>query len=199
MFWLWLACTQEPATKQAVGGEESAPVVQSKSLETADIKALKGEAIGLVKQFGGQLKPKLKGAMQSGGTVEAIKVCAESAPTIAQQVSTESGWTVKRVSLKARNATTATPDQWERETLAWFDAQQAAGVDPQTLVKAEIVEGTYRFMKAQPVEGLCLSCHGETLSPETEGALKEHYPNDVARGYELGQIRGAFSLSKVLD
>jgi len=33
---------------------------------------------------------------------------------------------------------------------------------------------------------------------QVEAALKQKYPNDKARGYELGQIRGAFSLSRDL-
>jgi len=60
---------------------------------------------------------------------------------------------------------------------------------------AEVVDGKLRFMKAQGVEQVCLNCHAAKLKPEVEAALKENYPLDQARGYNLGQIRGAFSLS----
>lgn len=202
MLWMWLACTNNP-TEETTAAADSPAVVSvstnASSTKTTDLDGLKAEAIGVVKQVGSQLKPQLTAAMQSGGTVQAITVCAEAAPQIVQSVSATSGWTVKRVSLKARNDKTAIPDAWERETLAWFDAQQALGVDAATLVKSETVNGVYRLMKAQPVEGVCLSCHGATLSPETESALQQHYPNDVAKGYTLGEVRGAFSVSKVLD
>ena len=63
---------------------------------------------------------------------------------------------------------------------------------------AEVVDGSYRFMKAQGVEAVCLSCHAAEIKPEVEAALKEKYPEDMARGYSLGQIRGAFSLTRDL-
>lgn len=209
MLWIWLACvksTTPTAQTAMVGVEQSTPSVVTESEPTEidveknvaepDLDAFELEAVALVKQFGGTLKPQLKAAIQAGGTVKAIEVCSQQAPQIAQSISTESGWSVKRVSLKARNSTNGTPDDWERETLEWFDAQVEAGVDASAMVKAEVVDGTYRFMKAQPVQGLCLSCHGEALSPDTETALLQHYPDDLARGYQLGQVRGAFSVQK---
>ena len=63
---------------------------------------------------------------------------------------------------------------------------------------AEIVDGRFRFMKAQGVEGVCLNCHAAEIKPEVEAALKQKYPDDRARGYTLGQIRGAFSLTRDL-
>lgn len=204
MIWLWLACAKmgSPTQTESIeAGVTETPVSASdldKTVDSVDMDALKSEGITVIQSFGGQLKPKLKAAMVEGGTVEAISVCSQEAPKIAQSVSESSGWTVKRVSLKARNDQTAIPDDWERLTLEWFDAQVAAGADASTLVKAEVVDGTYRLMKAQPVEGICLSCHGTMLSPETEEALQAHYPNDVARGYDLGQVRGAFSIQKTL-
>ena len=181
-----------------VGGHET-PISVSTTERSLDLDALTKEGLGIIQSFGGQLKPELKSAMQSGGTAQAISLCAEKAPAIATSLSQQTGWNVQRVSLKARNASSAQPDAWERATLEWFDAQVAEGVDASTLMKAEVVDGYYRLMKAQPVEGLCLSCHGTALSPETEVALQQYYPNDLARGYTLGQIRGAFSIEKVLD
>lgn len=156
------------------------------------------EAETLVKQFAGTLKPQLQVAMQQGGPVHAINVCAEEAPRIARQLSDSSGWQVKRVSLKARNASTAVPDNWEREILQQFDQRRAAGDLPQQLSAAAVVDGRFRYMKAQGVEPLCLTCHGKTLNPLVQTALQQRYPDDQATGYREGQIRGAFSLSKPL-
>jgi hypothetical protein len=50
-------------------------------------------------------------------------------------------------------------------------------------------------MKAIPTGAVCLACHGQTLAPEIQEALDTDYPHDRARGYELGQIRGAFSIT----
>ncbi len=163
-----------------------------------DMKALKKEAVSIVKKFGGTLKPQLKKALKSGGPVKAIDVCSKTAPEIAQKLSSETGWTVKRVSLKPRNSKTAGPDAWERKVLRQFDERQTKGELAKKMAYAEIVDGRFRFMKAQGVEQVCMNCHAGKVAPATEKALKHHYPDDKARGYSLGQIRGAFSLSKDL-
>ncbi|MCP4010494.1 MAG: DUF3365 domain-containing protein [Proteobacteria bacterium] len=166
--------------------------------DSVDKAALKAEAIGIVKQFGGTLKPQLKTALKEGGPAHAISVCSTTAPEIAKSLSQSTGWSVKRVSLKARNTETAMPDAWEKSVLAKFDERQAGGESAQKMAYAEVVDGQFRFMKAQGVEEVCLKCHAEKIAPETEKALQEHYADDNARGYTLGQIRGAFSLSKQL-
>ena len=163
-----------------------------------DMNELKAAAVRIVKQFGGSLKPELKRALQSGGPAHAISVCSDRAPAIARQLRNDSGWYLKRVSLKPRNVKTATPDAWERKVLQQFEQRQANGESADRLAHAEIVEGRFRFMKAQVVEGVCLGCHGTDLKPATEAALEQKYPQDEARGYSLGQIRGAFSLARDL-
>jgi hypothetical protein len=53
-------------------------------------------------------------------------------------------------------------------------------------------------MKAIPTGEVCLACHGSDITPEVAAAIDERYPDDMARGYSLGDVRGAFSLSKPL-
>ncbi len=174
-------------------------LVATQPAQTAEVdkQALKKEAVGIVKRFGGSLKPELKKALKSGGPAHAISVCSEKAPAIAHKLSTDTGWYVKRVSLKPRNPG-AKPDAWEEKVLQMFDQRQAKGEDPKKMAYAEVVDGKFRFMKAQGVEQVCLNCHAAKVKPEVEAALKEKYPHDKARGYSLGQIRGAFSLAKDL-
>lgn len=160
--------------------------------------ALRKDAMMMVKKFAGRLKPQLKEAMQEGGPVHAIEVCSSQAPAIAQSLTDESDWTVKRVSLKARNKTTATPDEWENKVLRQFDQRQQRGEDTASITYSEMVGGQYRFMKAQAVEPICLACHGQTIASEVLALLDKEYPHDMARGYKIGQIRGAISLSKKL-
>jgi len=169
-------------------------------LPAADVDSakLKQEAIGIVKEFGGSLKPELKQAIQVGGPAHAISVCAEKAPAIAQRLSNETGWIVKRVSLKARNSQSAIPDAWEMKVLKQFDQRQANGESASQMAYSEVVDDKFRFMKAQGVEAVCLNCHASEIKPDVEAALKENYPEDKALGYTLGQIRGAFSLTRDL-
>lgn len=163
-----------------------------------DKQQLKKEAISIVKKFGGSLKPQLGKAMKTGGPVHAVKVCSVEAPAIASRLSKETGWDIRRVSLKARNSKTAMPDSWEAKVLKEFDRRQAAGESVKKMAYAEVVNGQFRFMKAQGVEPVCLACHASDIGAPIEAAIKKIYPNDMARGYSLGQVRGAFSLIKDL-
>lgn len=164
-----------------------------------DEQMLKQEAMGIVKQFGGTLKPQLVKAMKEGGPVHAIDICATQAPKIAKQLSEKTGWEVKRVSLKMRNTNTATPDVWERGILEEFDVKQASGTKAGKLTASIVQDGKFRFMKAQGAQPVCLTCHGTNIKPKVQEALNKHFPKDLATGYTLGQVRGAFSLSKILE
>ena len=157
------------------------------------------QARALAQEFVGLLKPRLKQAMDEGGPTRAIAVCADAAPAIADALSTRSGWTVERVSLKSRNASRAAPDPWERSVLLEFDRRQAAGEDAANISFGEIVGNRYRYMQAQGVEPLCLLCHGKGLADDVQETLKQYYPDDWAVGYSLGEVRGAISLSTAVE
>lgn len=154
----------------------------------------------LVQRLGGELKKELA----AGGPENAIKVCKTVAPTIASELSAQSGWQVRRVSLKTRNPMIGTPDAWEQKVLAEFDRRVAAGEKAETLEYSEIVSepaGRYfRYMKALPVQGLCLNCHGtpETVAEGTRARLAAEYPHDRATGYREGQVRGAVTIKRPL-
>lgn len=172
----------------------SGPDEPQAELSAAELTALQQQAAGLAGQFVGTLLPTLQQAMQSGGAVNGINVCSVQAPLIAQNLSEESGWQVKRVSLKARNSELATPDAWETAVLQEFDQRQQAGEPAGQINKAELVEGEFRYMQAQPAGAVCLTCHGTDIAPEVSAALAQHYPMDAATGYLEGQIRGAISM-----
>lgn len=163
-------------------------------------EALLGEA----RKVAMTLPPKLLAALQEeikkSGPEGAIPVCKDMAPKMAGEISQQTGWKIKRVSLKPRNEARAVPDDWEKAILEDFDKRAAAGEAPAQLEKGEKVGNEYRYMKALPVQPLCLSCHGpaEQLSPAVKSALSKYYPNDRATGYSVGQIRGAISIRKPL-
>jgi hypothetical protein len=154
------------------------------------------QAQALAGQFVGALLPTLQAAMQEGGPVQGIQVCAEAAPRIAADLSLASGWQISRVSLRARNQQTAVPDAWEAEVLSDFDLRQRAGEPAGQLNQAAMVNGQFRYMQAQPTGELCLTCHGSSISSDVRAALAQHYPADTATGYVAGQVRGAISLRK---
>jgi hypothetical protein len=120
---------------------------------------------------------------------------------MAQAASEQTGWQIRRVSLRNRNPR-AVPDAWERETLEDFDRRAAAGEAPASLerVTLQTVDGKplQRYMRALPTQGLCLGCHGPAaqLAPGVAERLNALYPDDRAVGYSPGQIRGAITLKR---
>lgn len=171
------------------------------SLAQASDEGLLSEA----RAVAGSLPPKLQASLQAeigqSGPEGAIAVCKDMAPKIAAEITSQSGWKIKRVTLKARNASRAHPDPWEKAALEDFDARVAAGESPAQLEKAAQFGNEYRYIKALPVQNLCLSCHGpkDQISPAVNAALDQHYPNDQATGYSAGQIRGAISVRKAIE
>ena len=170
------------------------------TLAHANDDALLGEARKVAAMLPPKLLVALQEEMSKSGPAGAIPVCKDMAPKMAGEISQQTGWKIKRVSLRARNDARAIPDAWEKAALEDFDQRAAAGESPAKLEKGEKIGSEYRFVKALPVQPLCLSCHGsaEQLSPAVKSALGQHYPNDRATGYTEGQIRGVISIRKPL-
>ena len=152
--------------------------------------------------------PKVVNAMQEAvaakGVAEAIPVCKEQAPLLIKEKRQETGWDIRRVSLKTRNAERGTPDLWEVRQLADFNIRAANGEKPETLEKSEVVsidgKPVFRYIKALPVGDVCLKCHGpaESLDAGLQAKLSASYPHDQATGYAKGQIRGALTVKRPL-
>ena len=164
------------------------------------------ESRAVIKAFAGELKTELGKSMKAGGPVASIDVCNKIAPAIATKLSAKHGMKVGRTSARPRNSLNA-PDTWEAAVLEKFEERRAAGENPAEMAYFETVENgdskDFRFMKAIGMPPLskmpCLKCHGENIDPAVIAKLDELYPDDKARGYRAGQIRGAFTLSKPLN
>ena len=153
--------------------------------------------------------PKVVATMQTAvseqGPVKAIAVCKDKAPQLLQELRQQTGWKIRRVSLKTRNDTTGTADAWEARQLADFNIRVANGEKAATLEVGEIVsdakgQRSFRYLKALPVAPVCQSCHGqpEAMSDELKAALAKDYPHDRATGYREGDVRGALSVTRPL-
>lgn len=152
--------------------------------------------------------PKVVGMMQetvaAQGAMAAIPVCKETAPQLLKEQADKTGWSMRRVSLKTRNADRGTPDGWEVRQLADFNIRAANGEKVETLEHGEVVsengKSIYRYIRAIPVGPVCISCHGapELIEANLRTELNKHYPNDHSMGYAIGQIRGALTVKRPL-
>lgn len=162
------------------------------------------EARQLIGSLATQLKSALQSAMKNGGPMKAIEACNLQAPGITASLNTDDGWKIGRTSLKVRNSDN-NPDLWEIMAMNKFEKLADEGVPLKELSYSEIIEKdgkkTYRFMKAIPTQKACLACHGPSDGIEStlKGKINELYPYDQATGFKLGDIRGAFTVSKTLN
>jgi len=155
-----------------------------------------------IKEFAGTLKGSLVAAMKSGGPIEAITVCNQVAPVIAAELSKKYDMEIARTSLKVRNQSNKA-DNWESSVLTQFEQLKENGDPIQSLVFSEIINidnsQEMRMMKAIPTGKVCLKCHGSNIDESVQKRLHELYPDDQATGFKLGDIRGAFTIRKVVE
>ena len=180
-------------------------VLAATGLSAAPAFAQDAGWIDEARKVASSVPPKLLAVLQAeitkGGPEGAIEVCRDKAPALAKAASEETGWAIRRVSLRNRNPK-AVPDAWERAALEDFDRRAAGGETAMTLEKAEIVtvDGAQvrRYMRALPTQELCLGCHGpvDRMKPAVVEKLKALYPDDRGTGYAVGQIRGAMTIRK---
>ncbi len=172
------------------------------SAYAADQQQLIQESRLAIKSFAGQLKGELMAGLQKGGPLQAMTVCHDVAEDIAIDNSKKWGWEVSRTSLKPRN-TNNSPDAWEAAVLTTFEKRKAAGEPIDNIDHAEMTsnngESQFRYMKAIPTQPLCLSCHGENIATDISKKIDQLYPNDKARGFKPGDIRGAFSITRAIE
>lgn len=195
---VFLACLVVAIGSVLIACDGAAPTGQDQPDKATDSAAvatdsqLRSDAAAAVQRFGAQLKGELQQAMARGGPLAAVEVCHTRAPAIADELSAQTGFQLTRVSLKHRNLERGRPLEWQREVLHSFDTQLAAGVAASELEFVATTDGEYRFMKAIPTAPLCLTCHGTAIAPELEARLTSLYPEDLATGYQAGELRGAF-------
>jgi hypothetical protein len=167
--------------------------------ETPDprVESALTEARVAAKELAEQLKELLRQELGRGGLDGAIAVCAE----VAQEKTADYRATfkndIRRVSLRRRNPANE-PDAYERAALESFD-QLPVEARPKAEhweVVSEDGRESLRYLKPLVANAMCLTCHGDPAGiPEpVRQALREHYPDDQATGFDVGDVRGAITI-----
>jgi hypothetical protein len=180
-------------------------VLASETLHSEEIAQREQAAKKVTQEFVKRLGSQLKQEMKNSGPVGAISVCRDVAPDIANELSLQNGWRVTRVSSKPRNSMLGTGDEWELNTLAEFERNAKLGKDYKDMTSSQIVleggKSYYRFMKPIPAGKVCLTCHGseKDIPVAVAEKLAQEYPHDKAKGYKLGDLRGAISIKQPIE
>lgn len=177
-----LACDDDP---EAEGPSETiAPEEAALASPRDDSAECIAEARGAVMSLKQSLVGRLGQAMAESPEA-AVDVCAREAEVIRARVQRESGVELGRTASRLRNpgANEGAPS-WVRDYLA----SQGQGEAPQEW--SQHAEGEVRLVSPLMTNELCVTCHGEEIAPPILAAIEERYPNDEARGYQIGDLRG---------
>ena len=142
-----------------------------------------------------QLGKNLIKAIEKDGTVGAVEFCNIEAMKLTDSMSVMHNAIIKRVSDKARNPKNMANAK-ELGHIAAFKEQAKAGSDIDPIV--EEINGAVNFYYPIITNTMCLQCHGtrnEQITATTFNALNKLYPEDKATGYDLGQVRGIWSIN----
>ncbi len=151
-----------------------------------------------------KLKSVLVSEMQNNGVIKAVSVCSDTALILTAKIAESENISIKRVSEKNRNPNNI-PDAFELNILEKLKKLQSSkNIDAKTEY-AEITQlngkKVIRYMKPIILQNECLTCHGtsEYIPDAVNAILIRKYPNDKARGYSPGDLRGAVSIIKIIN
>jgi hypothetical protein len=167
--------------------------------ESADprVDSAVAEARVAANELAAQLKKLLQEELAAGGFDGAIAVCAEVAQRRTAEYREAFKNDIRRVSLRRRNPENE-PDDYERGVLESFDRLpvDARPKAEHWEVVTEDGQESLRYLKPLVTGALCLTCHGDraTMAPAVTEALGEHYPDDRATGFAVGDVRGAITI-----
>ncbi len=150
----------------------------------------------IVASAGEKLSSTLMSKIQEGGIPEAVGFCNQSALPITSKMSAYHGAEIKRTSLKFRNPQNA-PTEEETKVLKHFSEAMAQGDSLRPVVQLE-KDGRAHYYAPILAQKKCLMCHGQLnreLSVAVDSIIKSRYPEDLATGYNEGDLRGMWSVT----
>jgi len=171
-----------------------------KELSGNQLIAMRATATDFMKD----LKSILIEQIQSGGVLQAVSVCSDTAQVLTNNFGLQKGVYIRRVSVKNRNENNY-PDDFEKKVLSKFELlKQNTELDDKTEHFETIKEGEFtylRYLKPILIQAECLNCHGSEneILPEVNELIALKYPYDKAIGYSMGEFRGAVSVKKVVE
>ena len=150
-----------------------------------------GEAVREIERLDALRSGLARSFLGSGGDVdrETFRNVCQPVGKEMKSVAAENGWTVSQMAIRFRNpahradsAARAVMEEMERDA-------ELMGTWRRTTMDGR--EGV-RYFRRITVERACLACHG--AKEERPAFVKEGYPEDRAHGFEVGDLRGVYSV-----
>ncbi len=145
-----------------------------------------------------QLMKILQEKIAENGIPGAVEFCHVEALPILKEVSEKHGVTIRRVSNDYRNPDDR-PNEDEAPLLEAYEYNEENGIKSEPNVQSIQSDEVLLYTRAIKIpNGLCLNCHGDPekdIAEETLKKLDELYPEDKAKGHQVGDLRGIWSIA----
>lgn len=190
VFFLWACKADQPADVKSPE-QAKALDVQAEKIDTAYYLHL-GDSLS--RETFDTLSAALKAQVESKGASGALEYCNVQAYPITALLAKD-GIKIRRSSLQFRNPANA-PSSLEEEVLEWYVTEKNYGRPLNTTLRSD--KGEIHFFKPILVQDMCLKCHGvaeKDIDIKTMETLQKLYPEDMAKNYAAGDLRGAWHIS----
>lgn len=137
------------------------------------------------------LSGNLTKAMSEGGIEKAINYCNANASYLMDSLGLKYNANIRRTSNKIRNEKNA-PNKEEQNILTHY----LNGGDMKPTIRL-LANGNKKFYAPINMKPLCITCHGsvgKTISDKNYSFISNHYSNDKAVNYKVGDFRGIWSI-----
>lgn len=134
--------------------------------------------------------------MKVGGPKQAIPFCNSAANPLTEEIAKKYNVSIKRTSHKIRNDDNK-PNKVEETILKQYLVSTSNNEELKPIVSKDKT-GKIHFYAPIKLEAKCLACHGtigKEVTIKTDSILKAIYPNDKAIGFNVGDLRGMWSLT----
>ncbi len=138
-------------------------------------------------------------AINTKGTDEALQFCNENAIQLTDGVAADSKVSIKRVSDKNRNPN----NQANPTELAYIESTKTRLKAGQK-IGGQITDLGDKVVGYYPIttNAMCLQCHGkpeQNISTSTAKKIQSLYPEDLATGYDVNELRGIWVIEMPKD
>jgi len=180
MLLIFYGCQNAVQKKSLTPEEQSKYIAKGRMITAFSLKALSGEVMQ---------------AINEGGVQHAVDYCNVHASPLIDSLSVKHNAKISRVSDRYRNPANK-PGGLDLTVIEAYREQLAAGnvLQPHLEVTSDEIIFYSPILILNPV---CLNCHGEagtTALQENIDFIKAKYPEDMAVGYKLGDLRGVWKI-----
>jgi hypothetical protein len=168
----------------------------TKSISDKDLVKYTNQGLEIAQATQRTLGSSLSQKMKKGGTKEALPFCNTMAQPLTAQMIKKYDAGIKRTSLKIRNEINA-PSKRETNILEKYQKLKNNNETLKPIVEKDN-DGVVHFYSPIILQKKCLACHGtvgKEITKQSDSLIKAHYPNDLAIGYNEGDIRGIWSIT----